>query len=229
MNTVAGVVPFTSIDYPEHLAAVVFFKGCPLKCPFCHNPDLRAFDGHGAMAWEKVLGFLQGRKKRLDGVVLSGGEPLMQPDVLSCIQQIKDLEFKVGIHTSGVYPEKLHEILPLIDWVGLDIKAPWDKYDVLCGRPDMVLKVQESLKILLESNIPFEARTTCDPLHLTPLDILHIASDLNKLGVKVYALQKYRTFPGDTNPPEQSAIESFFRPENLSLIQALYPSLILRG
>ena len=228
MSAVAGLVPFTSIDYPNHLAAVVFFKGCPLKCPFCHNPDLQTAGGSGAISWNAVLDFLKNRKGRLDGVVLSGGEPLMQPDVLNCIQQINDLGFKVGIHTSGVYPEKLREVLPLIDWVGLDVKAPWDKYDVLCGRPNMASKVQESLKILLDARISFEARTTCDPLHLTPTDITRLASDLKNMGVPVYALQKYRTFPGDKNPPESSAVESFFKSENLNPVYALYPNLILR-
>ena len=228
MVTVAGLVPFTSIDYPEHLAAVIFFKGCPLLCPFCHNPDLRTSDGKGSTTWEEVIEFLRGRKKRLDGVVLSGGEPLMQQDIVTCAKQIKDLGFKIGIHTSGVYPDKLREILPYTDWVGLDIKAPWAKYDTLCGRPQMISKVQESLKILLDANISFEARTTCDPLHLIPEDIIQIATELHQLGVKVYAMQKYRTFPGDTNPPEQSAINAFFKPEILKQIQTLYPDLILR-
>jgi len=228
MSTVAGLVPFTSIDYPEHLAAVVFFKGCPLKCPFCHNPDLQTADGPGSITWDEVLTFLQQRKGRLDGVVLSGGEPLLQPDILQCAQQIQNMGFKVGIHTSGVYPEKLRDILPYTNWVGLDIKAPWDKYDLLCGRPNMAQKVQKSLSILINSGLAFETRTTCDPAHLNPDDVLQIASELKHVGVKTYALQKYRTFTGDKHPPEQSAIESFFRPSNLSPIRALYPDLILR-
>ena len=228
MATVAGLVPFTSIDFPGLLAAVVFFKGCPLRCPFCHNPELQENDGHGEMTWADVLSFLNGRKGKLDGVVFSGGEPLMQPDIVDLAKQAKELGFKVGIHTSGVYPDKLREITPYIDWVGLDIKAPWNKYDVLSGRPNMADKVQESLKFLLDRGIAFETRTTCDPLHLTPSDILSIAQDLRSLGVKTYALQKYRTFDTDKNPPGQSAINSFFAPENLKPIQDLFPKLILR-
>ncbi|MBP5344097.1 MAG: anaerobic ribonucleoside-triphosphate reductase activating protein [Alphaproteobacteria bacterium] len=228
MSTVAGLVPFTSIDFPEHLAAVVFFKGCPLNCPFCHNPDLQMVDGQGVMSWQEVLQFLQTRQKRLDGAVFSGGEPLLQSDIVQCAQQVKQLGFKLGIHTSGVYPDKLSEILPYTDWVGLDVKAPWDKYDMLCGRQNIALKVQESLKILLDAGISFEARTTCDPIHLTPADIVQIASDLKNMGVPVYALQKYRTFPGDKNPPAQLAISAFFKPENLISVQNLYPNLIIR-
>ena len=110
MATVAGLVPFTTIDYPGCLAAVVFFKGCPLKCPFCHNPDLQENDGKGEMEWADILSFLSARKGKLDAVVLSGGEPLMQPDIVELARQVKELGFKVGIHTSGVYPDKLRQI-----------------------------------------------------------------------------------------------------------------------
>ena len=228
MTTVAGLVPFTTIDYPGCLAAVVFFKGCPLKCPFCHNPDLQENDGKGEMEWADVLSFLSTRKGKLDGVVLSGGEPLMQPDIVDLVQQIKKLGFKIGIHSSGVYPDKLRQMAPYIDWVGLDIKAPWDKYDALSGRSNMADKVKESLNFLLEQKMDFEARTTCDPDGLVPEDILTIAKELKTNGVKTYALQKYRTFKGDQHPPEQSAINQFFTEENLAPIKKLYPNLIVR-
>ena len=228
MATVAGLVPFTSIDFPGLLAAVVFFKGCPLRCPFCHNPNLQENDGKSDILWKDVLAFLSTRKGKLDGVVLSGGEPLMQPDIVDLAKQIKELGFKVGVHTSGVYSEKLREIAPYLDWVGLDIKAPWDKYDILSGRSKISEKVKESLKFLLEAEIAFETRTTCDPRNLVPEDILTIAQNLKALGVETYALQKYRTFDTDKNPPEPSAINAFFTPENLKPIQALFPNLICR-
>ncbi len=228
MATVAGLVPFTTIDFPGCLAAVVFFKGCPLRCPFCHNPDLQENDGIGDISWDEVISFLSTRKGKLDGVVFSGGEPLMQPDIVDLVHTVKELGFKVGIHTSGVYPEKLRQMITDIDWVGLDIKAPWDKYDVLSGRPNMVEKVKESLSFLLGKCVSFEARTTCDPTYLTPKDILAIAKDLHGLGVKTYAMQKYRTFDTDKNPPEQSAIDTFFTLENLQPIKELFPSLIVR-
>ena len=228
MATVAGLVPFTTIDFPGCLAAVVFFKGCPLKCPFCHNPDLQENDGKGEMDWADVLSFLSNRKGKLDGVVLSGGEPLMQPDIVDLAKQVKEQGFKVGIHTSGVYPEKLRELAAYIDWVGLDIKAPWDKYETLCGRPKMVDKVKDSLNFLLSNKISFEARTTCDPTYLEPEDITIIARELKTKGVKTYAIQKYRTFTGDKHPPELSAINQFFTAEALAPIQKLYPNLICR-
>lgn len=228
MQQVAGVVPFTSIDFPGCLATVVFFQGCPLRCPFCHNPELQAFPGTAGQPWEEVLEFLKGRTKRLDGVVFSGGEPLMSDEIIEKAKAVKDLGFKLAIHTSGVYPERLREMLSLIDWVGLDIKAPWEKYEELTGRPNMAEQVQKSLQILVDSGLDFEARTTCDPRHLTPTDTLKIAETLNEMGVKTYALQKYRTFDADKNPPSVVDIESFFTPEALAPIQKLYSDLILR-
>ena len=227
-QTVAGVVPFTSIDFPGCLATVIFFQGCPLRCPFCHNPNLQPIKTDTGQSWDEIITFLKKRKKLLDGVVLSGGEPLMQPDIADILNQIKTLGFKTAIHTSGVYPEKLKSVLPLLDWVGLDIKAPWDKYDILSGRKNVAEQVKETLKILTQSNVDFECRTTCDPNYLTPDDILKIAEDLKKRGVKTYALQKYHTFPEDKNPPSVMAIESFFTDDLLNSVKISYPTLIIR-
>ena len=228
MQQVAGIVPFTSIDFPGNLAAVVFFQGCPLRCPFCHNPELQGYPGPMGQSWDEVVEFLRGRVKRLDGVVFSGGEPLMASEIIAKAKTVKDLCFKLAVHTSGVYPERLREILPFLDWVGLDVKSPWDKYDELCGRPNMAEQVQKSIQILVDSGVDFEARTTCDPRHLTPADTLKIAKILHELGVKTYALQKYRTFDTDKNPPSVVDIESFFTSEAVIPIQQLYPGLILR-
>ncbi len=216
MLSIAGLVPFTTIDFPEHLAAVIFFKGCPLRCPFCHNPSIQMFDHKSDRDWDtEILPFLKERRQRLDGVVLSGGEPLAQPDLISAISKLKELGFQVAIHTSGVYPHQLREVVSLVDWVGLDIKAPWQKYTQLTGRPHMAPLVQESIDILIEQNVSFEARTTCDPRFLTLEDIRAIADDLVERGVQTYALQKYRTFPEDQNPPSVHEIDAFLNDRSL--------------
>lgn len=226
---VAGLIPFTTIDFPENLAAVVFFQGCPLRCPFCHNPNLQDFNANGAMEWSQVVSFLQERKKRLDGVVFSGGEPLMQPDIFSLVSEIKEIGFKVAIHTSGIYPERMKQILPLTDWVGLDVKAPKSKYNILSGRANMDSKVYETLSHLLDAKVNFEARTTLDPRYLSVEDIYVLADELLKAGVETYALQKYRTFDGDKNPPAQFEIDKFFENEALiSFLKSSFKHLILR-
>ena len=228
---IAGLVSFTTIDFPGRLAAVVFLKGCPLRCPFCHNPDLQSFEGEGLKTWDEILSFLQARIKRLDGVVFSGGEPLMQPEIVSVIRQVKEVGFEVAVHTSGIYDERLKEVLADLSWVGLDIKSAWCTYNKLSGLPNekLVPHVQKSLELLLASGIEFECRTTCDPRYLTKQDILAIAHDLKTLGVQNYALQKYRTFEGDQNPPSDEAINSFFADTDLmTQLKSYYPNLICR-
>lgn len=226
---VAGLVPFTTIDFPGRLAAVVFFQGCPLKCPFCHNPDLQEVGEISSFTWEETIDFLGARKKRLDGVVLSGGEPLMQSALLKAVKTIRDMGFQVALHTAGVYPEKLKLLLPFIDWVGLDVKAPVFKYDLLTGRSHMAEKVQESLSLLLKSGKSFEVRTTADPRFLTKNDIRQLAVELKEMGVQTYTLQKYRTFDKDQNPPQQSEINQFFNDEGLiSFLKESFPTFAMR-
>ncbi len=221
----AGLVPFTTIDFPDHLAAVVFFQGCPLCCPFCHNPNLQSARAEtGAMPWLEIIEFLKSRKKRLDGVVLSGGEPLMQPDIVSAAKELKMLGFHVAVHTSGVYMDRFKKLLPYIEWVGFDVKAPWAKYDILTGRSGMAHTVQNSLKMLVESGVKYEVRTTLDPRYLTISDIYKIATEMKEIGVTTYTLQKYRTFDTDKNPPSSIAIESFFEDkELLETLQKTFP------
>ena len=228
MFHIAGVVPFTTIDFPNNLAGVVFFKGCPLKCPFCHNPALQEFGG-GDETWENVCAFFKERVRCLDGVVLSGGEPLMQQNIAEAVKIFKSMGYKVAIHTSGVYPEKLSQITSMIDWVGLDVKAPWNKYELLSGRLNMTDKVKQSIKILQESGVAFETRTTCDPRYLTKSDIECLTDELQIMNVSHYALQKYRTFEGDKNPPSVSEIESFFMDKEwLGTIQSKFKSFLTR-
>ncbi len=228
---IAGLVSFTTIDFPGRLAAVVFLKGCPLRCPFCHNPDLQSAAGDGAHSWAEIEQFLTARTKRLDGVVFSGGEPLMQPEIIDVVRRVKEMGFQVAVHTSGFYTDRLAALLPDLSWVGLDIKSAWGTYQNLSGLPNekLVPAVQKSLQLLLDSGIEFECRTTCDPRYLTKQDVRTIADDLHALGVKNYALQKYRTFDGDQNPPDEAAIQSFFADDELmAYLRTLFPNLICR-
>ncbi len=227
----AGLVPFTTIDFPNRLAAVIFFQGCPLRCPFCHNPNLQPPQPEiQTISWSDTIEFLRNRKKRLDGVVLSGGEPLMQPKILSAVQELKDMGFQVAIHTSGVYTDRFKEILPFLDWVGFDVKAPQSKYDLLTGRSGLAACVYSSLQLLIESDTEYEVRTTLDPRYLTIEDVYQIAKELEKVGVTTYTLQKYRTFDADKNPPSNMQIESFFEDKALlETLQKTFPQFQCRS
>ena len=123
---VAGITPFTTIDFPGKLSAVVFIQGCPWRCPYCHNPWMqpREFDPsleHGS--WEEVASLLSRRKGLLDGVIFSGGEPCVDPALPAAIRAVKDMGYAAGLHTGGAYPRVLETILPMLDWVGMDVKA----------------------------------------------------------------------------------------------------------
>ncbi|MBR1648036.1 MAG: anaerobic ribonucleoside-triphosphate reductase activating protein [Alphaproteobacteria bacterium] len=215
---VGGVETFSTVDFPDKIAAVIFMQGCPWRCPFCHNAVLQDTDCDSGFIWEKFVEFLQTRRKILDGVVFSGGEPLMQNGLESAIREVKDLGFLIGLHTGGYRPQHLKKVLPLIDWVGFDIKALLEenKYGraIGCFSQTYLMKVRESLQILLESGVDFECRTTCDPRILSIKDIKDIAEELSRIGVKKYFLQKYRPVESDKTTSDCDC-EQFFCDKNL--------------
>ena len=144
----------------------------------------------------------------LDAVVFSGGEPLVQDGLVDAIEEVKALGYKIGLHTGGYRPDRFAEVLKHVDWVGFDIKAPFDKekYKAVTGGWGDVDKVLESLKHLIASGIAFECRTTCDPRFLTIDDLYQIADALKNMGVKEYYLQKYRKVPSDTDTSESHCL-----------------------
>lgn len=212
---VGGVETFSTVDFPNKMAAVVFMQGCPWCCPFCHNKALQKIGGETAFLWNKFFEFLENRKGILDAVVFSGGEPLVQNCLEDYIRQVKDLGYIIGLHTGGYRPEALKKVLPLLDWVGFDIKAPLsaDRYQEAVGGVNSFDKVMESLNLLLAGGLHFECRTTCDPRILNINDIYDIAERLKGLGVKEYYLQRYRQVDGDDTP--DSECDKFFDDTNL--------------
>ncbi|MEM1060557.1 MAG: anaerobic ribonucleoside-triphosphate reductase activating protein [Verrucomicrobiota bacterium] len=160
---VEGLVPFSTVDFPGYLAAVVFLRGCPWKCTYCHNPHLRG-SGPGSMGWPDVRMLLERRADLLDAIVFSGGEPTLHADLPAAMEEARGLGYKIGLHTSGSHPGALPKVLPLVDWVGLDIKAPLDeRYDRITGRPGSARPLRESLRLVLASNAEVQLRTTVDP------------------------------------------------------------------
>lgn len=138
------------------------------------------------------MDFLHRRQGLLDAVVFSGGEPTLQDDLQSAINEVSDLGFKIGLHTGGTYPSRLKELLPVLDWVGMDIKATTDDYAVVTATPGSGIKAWESASLLLESGIPHEFRTTVHPLFHTPDSLLRLAKELSTLGARHYVLQEFR-------------------------------------
>ncbi len=215
---IGGVEPFTTVDFPGRLAAVLFCLGCPLRCPYCHNPELQDFKGKPFIPWERFVEFLDSRKKLLDGIVFSGGEPLAQPDLYESLKTVKDMGFSVGLHTSGVNVERLKQVLPLLDWVGFDVKTLFEHYERRIPHSHAET-VEKCLDLLIESKIEMEVRTTLDPRIISASELRHLADILTQKGVKTYALQEYRPHPSEQNPPSSSEITAFF--SDLALLSDL--------
>lgn len=189
---VGGLTRLTSIDFPGRLAAVVFCQGCPWRCSYCHNPELLDAVAAPVWDWPQVLAFLQTRCGLLDGVVFSGGEPTLQTALPAALAEVRGLGFETALHTGGMYPERLAAALPLLDWVGLDIKAPLNCHDAITGVPGSGQRARESLHMLLDSRVRFECRTTWHPDLFSEDQLLALADELVECGVRLWTLQECR-------------------------------------
>lgn len=161
---ICGLQKLSMVDYPGKLAATVFTGGCNLRCPFCHNALLvTRLDETPEIPEQEVLDFLASRRGLLDGVVLSGGEPLLHPDAADFLQAVRELGFAVKLDTNGCHPDALAAILErgLTDYVAMDIKNAPEAYPETVGVPDFDLSpVEESIRILRGGTADFEFRTT---------------------------------------------------------------------
>ena len=192
MLHVGGLTPLSTTDWPGMLAAVVFCQGCPWRCGYCHNPDLIPPRGEHEIAWEDVIDFLRRRRELLDGVVFSGGEPTLQRDLAEAMREVRALGFKIGLHSGGAYPDKLAAVLPLVDWVGFDIKAPFDGYARITAAAGSGERARESLELVLAAGVEYEIRTTVHPALLADAEVEEIAHALSARGMKRYVIQQFR-------------------------------------
>ena len=226
---VGGVEKFSAVDFPGVLSAVVFMQGCPWSCPFCHNASIRPIVRETDFSWELFFDFLKTRVGKLDAVTFSGGEPLVQDCLADKMREVKALGYKIGLHTGGYRPEHLAKILPLVDWVGLDIKAPFDaaRYKEIIG-VDHLARVLQSLDLLLASGTDFECRTTCDPRFISSADLWQLAEALKNKGVKKYFLQKYRPVDSDKTTTEDDCEKPFADKELLAYLQANFEGFEIR-
>ncbi len=189
---VGGITPFTATDYPDKLAAVVYVQGCPWRCGYCHNPHLQLRTIDSPLHWSSVLALLKRRVGLIDAVVFSGGESTIDPALHDAISDVRALGFNIGLHTAGTYPKRLAEILPLVDWVGLDIKAPFEHYERITAVSDSGRYARESAEVILKSDVQYEFRTTIHPTLLNESALFNLAKTLSGMGVQNYALQIFR-------------------------------------
>ena len=199
---VGGLVPLSTVDDPGRLAAVVFCQACPWRCPYCHNPALLPKRSAASVPWRRVEELLARRRGLLESVVFSGGEPTLQPKLHHAIGRVRSLGYRVGLHTAGIFPRRLASILEQVDWVGLDVKAPFDLYPRITGGARDGRRVEQSLELVLEAaasrsslssgRLEYEARTTFHPELFSEADLCRLAEELAERGVRRYALQQCR-------------------------------------
>ena len=223
---VGGFTGLSCADYPGLLSAVVFCQGCPWRCGYCHNPHLLASRGEHAIAWQSVAAFLARRRGLLDAVVFSDGEPTLHAGLADAMHDVKRMGFRIGLHTAGIYPRRLETLLPLTDWVAMDIKAPFAAYDEVTGKPKSGENAFESLRLILESGVNYEFRTTVAPALLSAQALKELAQLLAKLGVRNYVLQEFRT-QGCANAAVQDA-DSYLTDSYCQSIAPMFHSFAVR-
>lgn len=192
MVEIKGLEKFASRDFPGHISSTVFVGGCNFRCPFCHNADLVLNPGRlPSLDLNLFLGYLDSRKGWLDGLCLSGGEPLLHEDIEVLARVIKDRGFLVKVDTNGSFPDRLEYLLQqkLVDWLAMDIKAPLEKYPEVVRAEVDIGKIRQSVELIRNSGLPYIFRTTVVPELLTESDLMDIAAWLK--GSRCFQLQQF--------------------------------------
>ena len=224
-----GLQKMTLLDYPGIVAATVFLGGCDYRCPYCHNFELVDGTASPIMSDQELFLFLEKRKNLLDGVVITGGEPCLRPDLPQLVKAIKDMGYKVKLDTNGNHPDVLRQLLEagVVDYVAMDIKNSLLKYGMTIGVPGFDTKgVQESAAILLDGSTDYEFRTTV-------VREFHELNDFELIGqwiegAKAYYLQQYTV--RDTVPDKSltSPTEEDMR-LYLDVVKKYVPNAVVRG
>jgi pyruvate formate lyase activating enzyme len=201
---IGGLEKLSILDYPDHLAAIIFTQGCNFRCHFCYNPKLvlprKGEDeknikekGFSPLSTEDLFLFLRERYGRLDGIVITGGEPTLHPDLPFFIGEIKSIGYDVKLDTNGTNPEMLQELITkkLIDYIAMDLKAPFTKYEDTVGVSVICDNLQKSVKMIIKSGLPHEFRTTVVPGLLDKEDFEEMGNIIK--GAAHWYLQKFKS------------------------------------
>ena len=194
MITRAGFIKTTLINYPGRVASVIFLPGCNLCCPYCHNPELVLNRADDLEEIDSILAHLEKRKNVVEGVCISGGEPLIHSDLGNLIAEIRKMGYLIKLDTNGTFPDRILELKP--DYIAMDIKTSPEKYNLLtpAGGPSVSEKILKSVEIIKNSGISHEFRTTLAPGIVDEDDIRKICNLIG--GTELYVLAGY--VPGHT-------------------------------
>lgn len=198
---IGGVQKVSLVDYPGYVAAALFTIGCNMRCGYCHNPELVLPERYApTIPVSEILAFLAARMGRLEAVVISGGEPTMHDDLPGFIRQVRALGYRIKLDTNGTHPDMLAALYHdgLLDFVAMDVKAPLKKYQQVVARPIDTTAIMRSIRLIQDSGIDHEFRTTVVRSQLSPADIDTIGQLV--AGAPRFALQKFR--PGRTLNPQ---------------------------
>lgn len=191
---VEGWIRTSLVDYPGGICSCVFLAGCNLRCIYCHNPEL-VLGGPGLEChpWDELLRYLERRKRLIDAVCFSGGEPTLREELPEMLRSVKALGLKTKLDTNGTRPDMLHRLVRdgLVDYIAMDVKAPPEKYSTVCGCTVDIQAVEQSVQLIRESGVQYEFRTTAHPALLTERDFLRICAWIN--GAARYVIQACRT------------------------------------
>ncbi len=192
MFKLGGIQKTSLIDFPQKVAAIVFTQGCNFRCGYCHNPELLEFSEKTDFDANCFFNFLKTRIGKLDGVVITGGEPTLQSDLYDFIKEIKALGFAVKLDTNGTNPVVTEKLLKenLLDYIAMDIKAPLEKYREITDVNVDTKKIKQSIKLIMNSFIDYEFRTTVLKSQLSFEDFNNIGEMIK--GSKKYYLQKFQ-------------------------------------
>ena len=222
-----GLMKMTLLDFPGHIACTVFTLGCDFRCPFCHNATLVTHPEEG-LTVDELLSFLKKRQGILDGVCVTGGEPLLHGDLPDLLLKIRELGYAVKLDTNGAHPEALRAVVSrgLVDYVAMDIKNSPAKYPMTVGLPAMPAGVRESAAYLLAGGVPYEFRTTV-------VEELHEPEDFEAIGKWIagaerYFLQRF-TDSGDLIGEGMSAPSVEKMEACLAAVRPYVPVAALRG
>ena len=189
---VGGFQKCSMIDYPDKLSAIVFAQGCNFRCPYCHNPELVLPEKFNVpMREDEIIDFLKTRVGKLDGVVLTGGEISLQKDLFEFAKKVKDLGFLIKLDTNGSKPDVIKKFLDekLVDYFAMDIKTSSKKYNMFFATKINFSNILNSIKIIMNSGIDYEFRTTVVKTLLDKDDFIEIGELIK--GAKKYYLQKF--------------------------------------
>ena len=225
---IKGIQKTTLLDFPGRVACTIFTGGCNFRCPFCHNASLVTEMDDSNIPTEDIFNYLKKRKGILDGVCITGGEPLLQPDLEDFINEIRALGLSVKLDTNGSRPEQLKALMDkgLLDYIAMDIKSSASNYSQAAGTDKYMDSVECSIDLLMSSDIPYEFRTTVVRELHTPNDILDIAKRIR--GTERYFLQGFKD-SGNLIEEGYSAYSTEEMQSILNSVQKIIPSASLRG